>query len=56
MKRMRRGKDVEIPDEWLGQVTTDKTKRLRKQLAEEKIRLRKKRLKDLKHFDFSQEN
>lgn len=56
MKRTRRGKEIEIPDEWLGKVTTHKTKRLRKQIAEEKLRLRKKRLKELKHFDFSQES
>lgn len=51
--RVRRGKSVEIPKKWLGNITTKQTKRIRKQLALEKRLERKKKLKLEKEFDES---
>lgn len=52
MKRIRRNKEVEIPEKWVGNFTTDKSKRQRRFLAEQKVAQRKKRLRDDEDFDY----
>jgi len=46
--RMRKGKLVQIPDEWVDKIPTKKTKRKRKTDSMNKKRERKKRLKKLR--------
>jgi hypothetical protein len=46
--RRRKGKLVEIPQEWFGKVTTKRTKRKRKEAALMKKVSRKRRIKELR--------
>ena len=56
MKRIRRGKEVEVPEQWVGTTTSKKTKRERKQRAEAKIAERRKFLKRDKQFDLNSQD
>lgn len=55
MKRKRRCKVVEVPEEWVGNLTTKKTRAARKIRARCKVLGRKKRLIEYEKFDFEQE-
>ena len=55
MQRTRRGKTIEVPEEWVGNFTTKKTRNDRKIKARCKVLERKKRLKSEKLFDIEQE-
>jgi hypothetical protein len=52
--RIRRGKEVAIPEKWIGNVTTQKTLRQRKVEAMVVRLKRKKNLRTESEFDFKQ--
>lgn len=53
--RIRRGKEIEVPEEWLNKIPTKRTLRHRKQAALIKVFDRNKRLDDISKVDWELE-